>query len=630
MTAELTIDFDEPFIGSSGASSGSATPIPPDQIGIDGRPYLLDTQSNDYRREGVEVVQQRNTTSNRDLLLLPQNVWRHQDESWHLGAGQKNLDREDSMQYRYSRSYGINPWTKYEVSLLNETTKFFTLTTTDKTFLQVHNGSLVAVWGTTSRWWATTGSSPVTLALGASSGNAISVTYDGDAVIVLTDLGKVYRLTDSTTSTLYAITPPVGGNPVTSATFIAYAKGYLIMGVGNQLWNITAPTAVLVYTSPVTGFEWVGAAEGTNAIYLAGGSGDKSLIHRVAVKEDGTGLNTAITAATMPDGEVVVSIGAYLGYVFVGSTKGIRMATPASAAGDLVLGALIDTGSAVYAFEGQGQFVWATGNSIDPVSDAGVVDGCPPTSMNGLWRMDLTTFTISTSTPAYATDIVAPGETGKNTRSVVTWGDKRVFSVDNGGIYLETDTKMAAGWLAPGRVSFSVEDLKTGLYAQMKWEPLYGTVALDLSADNGPSVRVLNWSIAGTVSSGNVSLNGMQFSRMDPRYVLYRDMTDTTKGPTLTRFELRARAVKGSASRWYLPILNHESVDFNGVPDARDVNAEFDRIHSLITTGKMFTLQEGRHVYQCVAVDFKWFPQKLTEQGGGWQGVYVLICEEVR
>lgn len=629
MSIELTVDFDEPYVGSSG-SGGSVAPIPPDQIGIDARSYILDTESNDYRREGVEVVQQRNTTSNRDLLLLPQNVWRHQDESWHLGAGQKNLDREDSLQYRYSRSYGIDPWTKYEVSLLNETENFFALPTLDKTFLQVHNDDLVAVWETTSRWWATPASSPVTLALGASSGNAISVTYDGDAVIVLTDVGKVYKMTNSTTSTLYAITPPVGGNPVTSATFIAYVKGYLVMGVGNQLWDVTSTTAKLVYTSPVTGFEWVGAAEGTNAIYLAGGSGDKHLIHRVAVKEDGTGLATAITAATLPDGEIATSIGAYLGYVFVGSTKGVRMATPGNSSGDLVLGALILTEAPVYGFEGQGQFVWVTGSYVNPVSDTGAVSGCPSTPLSGLYRVDLTAFTVSESTPAYATDLVAVDGAYGTTRSVVTWGDKRVFTVDGEAVYLETDNKMLAGWLAPGRISFSVEDIKTSLYAQMKWEPLEGTVSLDLCADNGSPVRVLNWSIQGTVSSGNIPLNGLQFSRMDARYVLYRDEVDATLGPVVTRFELRARPAKGAASRWYLPILNHEAIDLNGIIEARDVNFEFDRLMSLVTTGKMFALQEGRHVYQCVAVDFKWFPQKLTEQGNGWQGVYVLVCEEVR
>jgi hypothetical protein len=374
----------------------------------------------------------------------------------------------------------------------------------------------------------------------------------------------------------------------------------------------------------------VGFAEGPAAIYALGGAGDKWQVQRVDVKSDGTGLNPAITAATLPDGEIGTAIGGYLGFVFVGSTKGVRMATPNNTAGDLTLGAFIPTQAPVYGFEGQSQFLWVTGSYINPVADTGLVQGCLTAPVSGLYRIDLTSFTVTDSTPAYATDLYAVDGAYGTTRSVATWGDVRVFAVDGKGIYLETAEKVPCGWIEPGRISFSVEDVKTGLYAQMKWEPLRGTVALDLSPDNKTPVRVLNWSIKDTISSGNITLNGMQFSRIDARYVLYRDATVTTQGPTVTRFELRARPAKGAASRWYLPILNHEVLDLNGVPEARDVTVELDRLMALVKTGRMFTLQEGRYAYQCVAVDFRWFPQKLTEQGNGWQGVYVLICEEVR
>jgi hypothetical protein len=213
---------------------------------------------------------------------------------------------------------------------------------------------------------------------------------------------------------------------------------------------------------------------------------------------------------------------------------------------------------------------------------------------------------------------------------VTTWGDKRVFSVDGGGIYLETDEKMPGGWLREGRVSFSVEDLKTGLYAQGKWEPLHGTVAFDLSYDNAPSQRVMSWSIQGSVRSDNITLNGKQFSRVDARYVLYRDSVTPTLGPEFTRFELRARPVKGAASRWTLPLLNHEELDLNGVPEARDVTEEFYLLLGLVESGKMFPLQEWGRTYQVVAKDFTWVPQKLNLGGTGWQGVFVMIVEEVR
>ena len=115
--AELTLDFSEPFYSGAGGSGISTIPLSPDRIAIDGRVYLIDNSGEDqsqlFRQEAIDVLQQRNTTSQRDVLLLPQNVWRWQNESWTLGAGQKNADRDDSMIGRYLRSFGVNPWESY-------------------------------------------------------------------------------------------------------------------------------------------------------------------------------------------------------------------------------------------------------------------------------------------------------------------------------------------------------------------------------------------------------------------------------------------------------------------------------------------------------------------------------------
>jgi hypothetical protein len=636
--AELTVDLDEAYYG--GGTGGAAGPIPPDMVAINGRVYLLDTASGEYRREGIEVLQQRNTNNNRDLLLLPQDIWRQQMESWHQGAGQPSLDREEALPYRYSRSYGIDPWERYQISLLNTTTKLFTLATADPCFLQVHNDYLVAAVGTALHWFHNGTGAPTSITVGSSK--IISCAYDGDDVITLHDDGQVWKTRNPTTTAQYMYNPPGSPavpNAITAASFVAYVKDYLILGVGNQLWDITPITAVtptaskLVYTSPTTGFTWKGAAEGNAAIYLIGGSGERSVVHRVQVSDDGTRLDPAVVAASLPDGEDGTSIGGYLGYVFIGTAKGVRMSIQSTASGDLVLGALLPTEAAVYGFEGQDRFVWATASIVSPISDAGGMSADPefPTvPVCGLFRADLSTFTTSESTPAYATDIVAADQTGKVVQSVVTIKGVRAFSVNNGGVYVETDTKMKGGWLDQGRISFSVEDLKTSLYAQAKWEPLRGRVAIDLSYDSAPPTRVLNWSIPDSIRSGNIPLNGQQFSRVDVRYVLYRDAIETKKGPVFTRFEFRARAVKGAASRWYLPIINHEELDLNGIPEARDVTNEFAALMKLVESGIMFPLQEGGRVYHVVAKDFKWLPQKLNMQGNGWQGVYTLIVEEAR
>jgi hypothetical protein len=244
--------------------------------------------------------------------------------------------------------------------------------------------------------------------------------------------------------------------------------------------------------------------------------------------------------------------------------------------------------------------------------------------------MDLSTFTVTSITPAWANDIVALGETGKTVQSVVTFLGKRVYSVNNGGVYYESDELMAGGWLTQGTMSFSVEDLKTGLYMQGKWLPLKGSIAFDIAYDSTGYVRVVSVSQEDSIRSSNISLNGVQFSRVNARYVLLRSDSNVNEGPTLTRWEIRAIPVKGRASRWTLPVMNYDQIEIDGVEYNRDVRAELDTLMNLAENGGVFSLQESGRSYQVHVKDFLWQPEKLSSNGQGWQGLYTMIVEEVQ
>ena len=123
MGLEITDTFTEPYSLSTTALPSSFSPS---VVGIAGVPYLMDTTDNKYKREAFEVLQQRNPASARDLLLLPQDVWRQQVESWHLGSGQSNVDRDNALPYRYKESFGIDPWTQWQIRLLPKTQKMGT------------------------------------------------------------------------------------------------------------------------------------------------------------------------------------------------------------------------------------------------------------------------------------------------------------------------------------------------------------------------------------------------------------------------------------------------------------------------------------------------------------------------
>lgn len=615
---EITDDFSEPY---SRTTTGLPSSFSPSVVGIAGVPYLMDTESGKYSRQAFDVVQQRNTSSNRDLLLLPQDVWRQQAESWHQGAGQSNLDRDDALPYRYEASFGIDPWTQWQISLLNKTQRMGTYS--NSIWLTTYDEYLAVVNGRAIYWY---GSVSASASIGSTVVNA---SYD---IIDIANMGA-YVTTLDTHGNVYETAGP-GATPVlkgqyTNANFIAFEKDYLIAGINNELKDITAGGAGnKIYTSPLSNFRWVSATPGNSCIYVLGGSGDKYVVHRVGIKEDGTGLSPAIVAATLPDGELGYSIQEYLGFIFIGTSEGIRVATPNNSAGDLTLGPVIPTNKRVRCFEGQDRFVWY-GNSAMSGYYSLDDEYFPTFEVSGLGRMDLSTTTTSQLTPAYANDICWIEQPYGEVTSVVTFQGKRVFAIEGNGVFAQNDDLMDAGWLTQGTMSFGIEDLKTGLYIQGKWLPLVGSIDLDLAFDSTGYITIDNYAQAGTIRSGNASLNGAQFSRASARYVLRRSAV-ATAGPEFTRWEIRAIPVKGRTSRWTLPIMNYEDLEIDGVKYTRDPLAVVDTFMSLIENGTLFTLQECGRAYQVHAKDFVWQPEKLTINGKAWQGIYTLVVEEVQ
>ena len=617
---EITDSFDEPF---SGRTSSLPSTFSPSVVGLNGRPYLIDTESGLYRRNGIEVVQQRNTGDPRDVLLLPQGIWRQAQSSWHYGAGQSNLDRENAFPFRFQSSYGIDPWNQWQISLLPATEQLKDLTgQTGSAFMAIVDNYLVVQASAGLLWYSSLAAS-ATPTFQSLATTVVDMTDEGDAVIALLSNGAVVKATTPTTQTTHITR--------TGATMVAYVKDYLIVADDNELFDCTDGTAKKIYTNPLSAFRWVDACEGSQFIYALGGVADKWMVHKIGIKTDGTGLLPAIVAVNLPHGEVGHSIGSYLGYIFIGTSKGVRMAQ-ADSNGDLTLGAIIPTEDFVACFEGQDRFVWYGNSKITPGYQAvpGDAASFPTGSVCGLGRLDLTTFTTTALTPAYANDLVAESESGKKVQSVVTWNGIKVFSVNGGGVYYETSNKMANGFMTQGIMSFSVEDLKNGLYQQAKWLPGQGKIALDLAFDQLNYARYANLTVtASNIRSDNLSLRGIQFSRVNARYVLFRSSSDVTKGPVMTRWELRASPVRGAASRWQVPIMNFDTLDIDNVSYPRDVVSELDTLMTLVEQGGVFVYQEAGRSYQVHARDFEWRPEKVSGSGRGWQGVFVIVVEEV-
>lgn len=629
MSTQITRQFDEPYYGGDGATPApSVGNIGGSLVAINGRVYPIDTASGRYTQRAIDVLQQRNTADNRDLLLLPQNIWRQQTYAWHSGAGQSNLDRDDAIQSRYEDSFGVDPWTKWQIGLLNDTAELQSVTNSDGIFLTDHAGYLVVVNENMTYWYEDFDTLTASVALG--SDTIIDIADRGAVVLGLNDAGYIYQLdSPSASATQYY------NSALTGANMIAWEKDYLLCGHANVLkWVKNNNQTTTIYTHPDASFRWKAAAEGSQAIYLLGGVGDKWVVHKVTIKDDGTGLNPAIVAAELPDGEIGYTIDSYLGFVFIGTDKGVRMAQ-ADANGDLTLGAIIPTDAPVRCFEGQDRFVWY-GNSSIPAQYSEVTNDpanvFPSAPVPGLGRMDLTTFTTTSLTPAYANDIAVWDLAVANVTSVKTFLNKRVFAVAGNGVYYETDNKVPGGWLTQGIMSFSVEDLKTALYMQAKWKPdCAGKLYIDLAYDSSGFARYANLTVNNNnIRSDNINLNGTKFSRVNMRMVLTRCPINNTKGPIPTRWEIRAFPVKGRASRWDVPVIIADEVDINGITEVRNPVTDKNNLLGLLQNGSVFTYQESGQAYQVMARDFLWAPERLSSTGSGWQGTFLIVLEEVQ
>jgi hypothetical protein len=123
------------------------------------------------------------------------------------------------------------------------------------------------------------------------------------------------------------------------------------------------PTAV--YTHPSSTHVYTSVAASGPAIYVAGYNGIQSTIIKFTLSTAGVmpTLTSAITAAEFPVGEIVHKIHYYLGYMIIGTNKGIRVATVNDNDGSLSYGPLIvETTQPCYDFASRDHYVWcATG-----------------------------------------------------------------------------------------------------------------------------------------------------------------------------------------------------------------------------------------------------------------------------
>lgn len=603
----LTLDFDYPFYSGSGSAAADVPSLYP--IGLAGRGYLVDLKLQRFGLETIPQLRPQSDTGDKpsERSLNPEGLWRFGQESWHRGAGQSYVDREDSDPYRYEASKGIDVWTKWQMSLLNDTEKKRNSTNTNLDWFLVGTRAYIVDGNSLLFTTDPTPSSPsFTTVTGTPAATLQSAVSDGYNVWAAYGASGVYK-TDRSASAAASYNALV-------CTLLGYAKGRLMAANGPAIYNIiSTATPSAHFTHPNADFAWVGFAAGPGHIYAAGFSGDKTEVYRVGIKEDGTGLDVPIHAVTdYPDGEVVRSIRSYLGFILLGTDKGVRFCE-ADGSGNLNLGSLIETDSAVQCFEGQGpNFVWYGLTNFDGTS-------------TGLGRMDLREF-VAEGAPAYASDLMATAQGA--VLAIMSYGSRRYFAVSGSGFWGENGNKVASGYVDSGLITYGLPDDKVALFLDVRYKDTFvGTHRSYVAVDGG------DFNGVGTYTGGTqqpFSLSQLRGEAYEIREELSRDAANATVGPTITRHTLLSTVTTDPGDVIWLPVILAEYEEYRGTKHPkRNPAEELAFLRLLRRSGEPVVYQEGSVSYTVLVKEIRWLPTHLTEDRNTYNGTCLLKLQVI-
>jgi hypothetical protein len=522
----------------------------------DQRPYIRQTApyKKDQFDNGAEPGEQSLT-----------GWWIRSQSSFHSGEGIKFYDPSagETVAHRFTDSKGVDVWTKGQVTLL-------------KTCNENHiTTGPIAANGRPQQF-----SRPIQWASGGTTYNAIILhdEYDVDKVALdgtvthFIDYNAgagvypVYGLCDDGTTAYWATNITTGGaakltvfkKPLTGSSantadetkmfdvtgttisnaIMEFVKERIIACFDNKVYEFTGSATTLptaLYTHPSSAHNYTSITASGTAIYLAGYNGIQSTIQKFTLNTS-TGalptLTSAIVAAELPVGEIVYKIYYYLGYMMIGTSKGIR-AAEVKEDGSIQYGPLIvETSQPCYDFTARDRFVWC----------ATSVDGEP-----GVIRIDLGN-EIESLRFAYANDLYYPGTTGHVTTSCAFFGTTNQVafttayaSSTNGHVYREDPSVLiSSGYLTTGNIRYGTLEPKNFKRLLARGDFDYGSLTLETVDKDGVEYDHITYETGVTAVEVGTSQPDTAQEYVAYKFILNRDATTTSQGPIFKGYQAKA------------------------------------------------------------------------------------------
>ena len=515
----------------------------------DARPYIRQTAP--FRKEQFD-----NQTEPGEQSLT--GWWIRSQQSFHGGDGITFYDPAQTApnspgHFRFADSKGVNVWEEGQVTLLNNVDVGHNTTGVIKSngrpdqqirsikwntssgvlLMDEYDVDKIASDGTVTHFidYATGTDSPV-----------YAICDDGTFAYWITNTATkktVYKKpltgTSASTADVTKMFDEIG--TVANAT-MEYVKERIVMCADNKVYEF-APSATAmptaVYTHPSTTHVYTSVAASGAAIYVAGYNGIQSTIVKFTLSTAGVmpTLTSAITAAEFPVGEVVHKIHYYLGYMMIGTNKGIRIAQVSDQDGSISYGPLIvETTQPCYDFASRNHYVWC----------ATSVDGAP-----GVIRIDLS-LEVEPLRFAYANDLYFGGVTGHQTTgcAFADGTDQLMFCTTAttsgvGYVYYEDEAElMPSGYLTTGYIRYNTLEPKNFKRLVARGDYTYGSMTLETVDADGTEYDVVSYD--AVVPPVEVTTSSPQQAQeyLAYKFIMYRDGTDASKGPIMKGYQAKA------------------------------------------------------------------------------------------
>ena len=581
----------------------------------DARPYIRQTAP--FRKDQFDNGQEPGEQSLTGW-------WIRSQMSFHSGSGIKFYDpatTDENGHYRFADSKGVDVWTKGQATLLKDVDNNHVTTGavvgTDHQHVNQHTRSIqyngtnaVLLHDEFDVDKIVPGASPVHFIdyISGTDRKVFAICDDGVNAYWITNktVGGNQRLTmfkkpltgDSTTG---SSNPNATGDVTqmfqSGSIEIQYAKmdfikDRIILCVNNAVYELATTATSLpspIYTNPNTNYHYTSVAASGPAIYTAGHSGIYSTIQKYTLSTAGVmpTLTSAVVAAELPAGEIVEKLYYYLGYMMIGTNKGVRVAAISDQDGSLNYGPLIvETSQPCYDFAARDHYVWcATG--------IGALNG-------GLIRIDLSN-ELETLRFAWANDLEVTQTTEHYTTAVAFVGATNrlafatAYDTTNGAIYTESDNLVPSGYITTGNIRYGTLEPKNFKRLLGRGDFTYGSMTLETVDKDGIEYDHISYDSAIPPIEVGTSSPATAQEYVAYKFILYRDGTDATKGPTFKGYQAKATIATPRQRVMRFPVycFDVETDKYNTIVGYE--GRAFDRIQSLEDveeTGDVITWQD--------------------------------------